>query len=104
MYFFFQAEAAIGKKLVTGVQTCALPICFPPPCSWNSLRPPTRARASLKSAGEGNSRSTAAGNTLMRSRLLDQGLREIGRAAGRERVEISGVAVSLKKKNTIAKA
>src|SRR5687767_15404934 len=27
MYFFFQAEDGIRDKLVTGVQTCALPIC-----------------------------------------------------------------------------
>src|SRR6266404_6763732 len=27
--FFFQAEDGIRDKLVTGVQTCALPICFP---------------------------------------------------------------------------
>src|SRR5687767_16009702 len=28
MFFFFQAEDGIRDKLVTGVQTCALPICF----------------------------------------------------------------------------
>src|SRR5438552_16600564 len=28
MYFFFQAEDGIRDDLVTGVQTCALPICF----------------------------------------------------------------------------
>src|SRR2546425_7488382 len=28
-FFFFQAEDGIRDKLVTGVQTCALPICFP---------------------------------------------------------------------------
>src|SRR5687767_15279806 len=27
MHFFFQAEDGIRDKLVTGVQTCALPIC-----------------------------------------------------------------------------
>src|SRR2546425_2348431 len=27
-FFFFQAEDGIRDKLVTGVQTCALPICF----------------------------------------------------------------------------
>src|SRR5205823_8855535 len=27
--FFFQAEDGIRDKLVTGVQTCALPICIP---------------------------------------------------------------------------
>src|SRR5687767_5614294 len=29
--FFFQAEDGIRDKLVTGVQTCALPICRPSP-------------------------------------------------------------------------
>src|SRR3989441_6849799 len=29
MFFFFQAEDGIRDKLVTGVQTCALPICNP---------------------------------------------------------------------------
>src|SRR2546423_11814267 len=28
MFFFFQAEDGIRDKLVTGVQTCALPICI----------------------------------------------------------------------------
>src|SRR2546425_11132854 len=28
-FFFFQAEDGIRDKLVTGVQTCALPICEP---------------------------------------------------------------------------
>src|SRR3989441_11473436 len=37
-FFFFQAEDGIRDKLVTGVQTCALPIC-PAPCS-----PPRRIR------------------------------------------------------------
>src|SRR2546425_2398401 len=29
LFFFFQAEDGIRDKLVTGVQTCALPICEP---------------------------------------------------------------------------
>src|SRR5687767_15600704 len=28
IFFFFQAEDGIRDKLVTGVQTCALPICI----------------------------------------------------------------------------
>src|SRR2546425_10685256 len=31
MFFFFQAEDGIRDKLVTGVQTCALPICLAGP-------------------------------------------------------------------------
>src|SRR5205823_6790004 len=47
-FFFFQAEDGIRDKLVTGVQTCALPICerVPLPVS----RPPgpsTHLRAEL---------------------------------------------------------
>src|SRR5205823_9720649 len=39
--FFFQAEDGIRDKLVTGVQTCALPIC-----SMRMLAHPSRAFAS----------------------------------------------------------
>src|SRR5699024_12726883 len=37
MYFFFQAEDGIRDRNVTGVQTCALPICKPPPMQWWGL-------------------------------------------------------------------
>src|SRR6266404_8142613 len=51
LFFFFQAEDGIRDKLVTGVQTCALPICsprptpplpgpLPPPCAPGT--PPAR--------------------------------------------------------------
>ena len=30
LFFFFQAEDGIRDDLVTGVQTCALPICLGP--------------------------------------------------------------------------
>src|SRR5205823_11131391 len=46
MVFFFQAEDGIRDKLVTGVQTCALPIC--PPSGrgaadrWRLAQPPGR--------------------------------------------------------------
>src|SRR5256885_12202488 len=44
-FFFFQAEDGIRDYKVTGVQTCALPICLPPggpgPCC---ARRPGRAR------------------------------------------------------------
>src|SRR2546425_5820871 len=33
LFFFFQAEDGIRDKLVTGVQTCALPICLNQPRS-----------------------------------------------------------------------
>src|SRR5258708_17957114 len=47
-FFFFQAEDGIRDDLVTGVQTCALPIChlvLPPRLARLRLpRPPTPAR------------------------------------------------------------
>src|SRR5712672_4482789 len=43
-FFFFQAEDGIRDKLVTGVQTCALPILG---CR-RGQRPPARSRAPLK--------------------------------------------------------
>src|SRR6266496_5766442 len=74
--FFFQAEDAIRALYVTGVQTCALPISRHGPGPGQGHRvPPERLE-------------------LARFR----GGREIGRASCRERVYISVVAVSLKKK------
>src|SRR6266404_8216834 len=37
MFFFFQAEDGIRDKLVTGVQTCALPICSSDSSSTSSV-------------------------------------------------------------------
>src|SRR4051795_10657233 len=71
---FCQAEDGIRDESVTGVQTCALPI-------WGGPCP--------GSAGLGSGPET-------RRRLRP--LLEIGRASCRGRGEISGVAVSLKKK------
>src|SRR5438034_7670046 len=34
VFFFFQAEDGIRDHCVTGVQTCALPICEPEPRNW----------------------------------------------------------------------
>src|SRR2546425_1702783 len=41
-FFFFQAEDGIRDKLVTGVQTCALPISFNTSMwiSWEGTTPP----------------------------------------------------------------
>src|SRR2546425_11909096 len=86
-FFFFQAEDGIRDKLVTGVQTCALPIY-------------RRARR------QGGGRRCGRVDVLRdggRSRARDGrrphgGCHEIGRASCRGRGEISVVAVSLKKK------
>src|SRR5258708_34534720 len=82
--FFFQAEDGIRDDLVTGVQTCALPIFR----SGAGLR---RGRRRL--CRRSGCAVPRIGRRPWRWRL------EIGRAAGRERGEISVVAVSLKKKN-----
>src|SRR2546422_11416481 len=76
LFFFFQAEDGIRDVAVTGVQTCALPICH---------------GGSSKRGGVGVVAQLAAGFHA------DEAV-EIGRASCRGRVEISVVAVSLKKK------
>ena len=38
-YFFFQAEDGIRDRLVTGVQTCALPISVEAASRWWKLLP-----------------------------------------------------------------
>src|SRR5207244_5361817 len=47
LFFFFQAEDGIRDDLVTGVQTCALPICHSPaaghPSPAEEAPPPGRA-------------------------------------------------------------
>src|SRR3712207_8678138 len=105
-FVFFQAEGGIRYIGVTGVQTCALPICTMP----------VRSAASEKGAYDRSSRTSSArewrgarGDTTASSEApkplegpnRESGLPEmdikIGRASCRERVQISVVAVSLKK-------
>src|SRR2546427_13120490 len=82
-FFFFQAEDGIRDLTVTGVQTCALPI-------------------SVGSRSSDNRGRRACGETLRlepgESLADDAEIGEIARASCRERVQISVVAVSLKKK------
>src|SRR3989441_12236127 len=47
-FFFFQAEDGIRDKLVTGVQTCALPISFPDPT--REITPSCSARSTFACA------------------------------------------------------
>src|SRR5207244_7722236 len=86
LIFFFQAEDGIRDDLVTGVQTCALPI---------SERLPGDAVDALHTRvgqvhGEDRRRCP--------DHRLQAELREIGRASCRERVKISGDGVTMKKK------
>src|SRR3990170_7749241 len=76
-FFFFQAEDGIRDDLVTGVQTCALPICRQAP---GAARPPTPPGGPARP------------NT---------GRDQIGRASCRGRGEISVGAVSFKKKKNV---
>src|SRR4051794_41552449 len=51
-FFFFQAEDGIRDGRVTGVQTCALPICFaPPPSRSPALSAPLTSERSACAAG-----------------------------------------------------
>src|SRR5687767_15276368 len=51
MCFFFQAEDGIRDKLVTGVQTCALPISVAMRLEWFSRAVPLLSAAALTAAG-----------------------------------------------------
>src|SRR5688572_32878406 len=81
MFFFFQAEDGIRDLTVTGVQTCALPIL---------RRSPEN--------GAGNHIKLAAMTSTRDRGAFESTSCKIGRASCRERVEISVVAVPLKKK------
>src|SRR5258708_36855248 len=99
MLFFFEGEEGIRDDLVTGVQTCALPIYRADgrivviPFDW--AEPITLKEAiGLLDPDDSTVRPIAGGTALML--MMKAG--EIGRASCRERVEISVGAVSLKKK------
>src|SRR3712207_7125017 len=102
VFFFFQAEDGIRDIGVTGVQTCALPISLLP-----GPRRPNGCRFAFCLPWWSPRGGAPGGRTeIVDLRLLlvcpalvaCQTRREIGRASCRERVEISVVAVSLKKK------
>src|SRR5207244_5110378 len=68
-FFFFQAEDGIRDDLVTGVQTCALPISFQPNNTWHvsDTFSKARGRHTVKFGGEFrylqiNERNTCAPN------------------------------------------
>src|SRR5207253_8417317 len=88
-FFFFQAEVGIRDGHVTGVQTCALPIS------------PRAHRAVSGGRRVGVGRLRGAPETARCARGGDppaEGRGEIGRASCRERVEMWGIDVGLKKK------
>src|SRR5699024_11962766 len=85
LFFFFQAEDGIRDRNVTGVQTCALPISSLMAVGMLSKQVGQTIRDCMPTA-------IKEGRTVP---MHDQ----IGRASCRERVEMSGGAVSTKKKN-----
>src|SRR2546421_8743057 len=108
--FFCQAEDGIRDLIVTGVQTCALPISAPTgprgPVGAGSRRLTHRLRGveSPHRVLRPLRRVPPAWRSISRQGTkeeLSHGRQEIGRAACRERVLISVVAVSLKKKERV---
>src|SRR5260370_40980008 len=100
VFFFFQAEDGIRDSSVTGVQTCALPICHlnrPAIIRWKTRKIPPSISHTMRfpmRPSPTTFRPSAAdsGGAAVRNR------EGIGRAAGRGRGEISGGAGSFKKK------
>src|SRR5260370_37682024 len=95
--FVFQAEDGIRDSSVTGVQTCALPICQATPhyvkeWSAGNWRGPTQGRRARAASRRGR---PAEGGVPPR------GARKIRRAACRGRGENSVVAGLIKKKKKI---
>src|SRR2546430_7627477 len=104
--FFFQAEDGIRCLTLTGVQTCALPIPLPPrprrrrlQCHDVRLRVRQGERGPRVTNGFTRRGADFGGDALSGMAVArEPRLRQIGRAAWRERGEISGGARSLKKK------
>src|SRR5437870_7126688 len=87
VFFFFQAEDGIRDGHVTGVQTCALPIShIAAGKALTSLGRPAEALAHLREAVRLDPQNEVA---------------QIGRASCRERVEISVVGGTGKKKRNL---
>src|SRR5437764_12836524 len=88
LFFFFQAEDGIRDTSVTGVQTCALPIC-----SSSNITAIARAIVAdptvmLLDEPTGQLDAKSSQEVL----ALLQRLNKIGRASCRERVKVAGVA------------
>src|SRR2546425_6656838 len=88
-FFFFQAEDGIRDKLVTGVQTCALPISMAPSqeaiCLCAFTHPTTRSENAGRCAPGAAVAVVAAAPGLADFPVIPVRV-EIGRASCRERV------------------
>src|SRR3989442_15280542 len=96
VFFFFQAEDGIRDADVTGVQTCALPISHLAAGTYTLAG--QAFRAATVAVTENPSHTGIASIAIIYTNFSDDGTHEIGKAACRERGEISGGAGSLKKK------
>src|SRR5207237_6315899 len=95
--FFFQAEDGIRDSSVTGVQTCALPICIE--LIDQALALESNANIGLiVMATHGRSRL---GDALRGSTVHDMLRAKIGRASCRERVEMGEVGGSNIKRDRV---
>src|SRR5258708_28493202 len=88
--FFFQAEDGIRDDLVTGVQTCALPICFERGADYGatSLACALVARRIMESGGGElqGAQIDAIAREMDQASVVLRISQEIGRASCRERV------------------
>src|SRR5205823_8522155 len=98
-YFFFQAEDGIRDKLVTGVQTCALPISTRSNArttrSTNAGTPPVWLSTNSSSPGRDTAASRAATCARSNGRSVvvpSSTPAKIGRASCRERARVVAAA------------
>src|SRR5690606_40491201 len=99
-FFFFQAEDGIRDFHVTGVQTCALPICpsgtpgvHPPAYSLHWVPPAARCAVALRGARRPVTRASALPPIPVQPRCARApSAAEIGRASCRERGQVPGAA------------
>src|SRR5690348_18441736 len=96
--FFFQAEDGMRGGRVTGVQTCALPICTSCSQVSRSRRTPPCARRRPAASRDLRARGTRSRSDPSDARRRANRAREIGRASCREREKIPEDAGELKNK------
>src|SRR5262249_58238502 len=97
LFFFFQAEDGIRDWSVTGVQTCALPISLVRIAAIHGRALRRRIGRAARCEGQIPALAPVTADEGCERRAFLPG-EEIGRASCRERGEISGLGVSVKKK------
>src|SRR5260221_4683853 len=89
-FFFFQAEDGIRDHCVTGVQTCALPICEVRNLAQRSAQAAREIKQLIATSAtrvkQGTELADQAGATMAEVLHSIQRVTEIGRASCRERV------------------